>query len=327
MIDIIPRAIGEEVTAANYNSPNNELINLVLNAGLTPISEGSPDDPTMVQDSVARYSLVLPQLEENNISEYQRRVQISGSNLQLPETYINNMRINFRVKDSNISNNQVTFQIGSLAAKNLYDTNGLPIINRPYTLLSGDYVTVVYRSVADPPAPADRFVLLPPPPKVIQVRQIDDSTPGPRPGGGKYGTTAQAWVARSFTDLVSDHPDIASLSGGNTLNLVYGIYDFWTTQHLWSLGDTAMRLWDGVSVLYNRGLLYASSDQDHEVSASGRFSVDVVSPATTKPIQLQIKAQTANDNTAAFGEPMLDLTPLSDFADVYCEWTLIRRAF
>lgn len=313
MLNIADKVDGNTVESYHYNSEKNEIINIINGAGIVLSPDGGPDpDTQMLQKATALYASSLRIFNNISTNPYTLKVT-SGSTLQGPIKYLNNMSVTFPIAANNSTDDVVTFQIDNLAAKPLVDINGDPI--QKNNLINGDYVTVFYSNATD------RWVMLPPREKIIYV--VHQAAKNIYSGGYTSGD----WAPRPLTDILTDETGAVSLAS-NALTMPAGTYDFLILMHAYGVDYTAIRIVTDPggtpTPIYSRSMVYYSGADDHgyQASAQGRFVLTAESD-----IQLQMQSTTTK-SIQGMGLRIIDTQGHLDIDgvnNVYLEWKFIKR--
>lgn len=336
MRDIATKFTGDSYSAAEFNSSQVELENIVTDAGLSLDPAGGPDTKQhQLGQASAAYSCGGNVLgAAGTVNDI---VLNTTSNLQAPSAYIDNMMISFKPTGANTG--AVTATILGLTPKKVLSYSGIDLVAGE--IQDDIYTKIVYDTSLESGAGA--FVLVPYPTNTVRVTYEEVSA-----GGGGYGdllqrtgagtSTADTWVARRLSNVYGS-TNLVTLSKydpGDTyytvMELTAGVYDFSLSFAMRETQYTAVRIVDTPfsTVFFQRAASrFAESDgvpTNHEMVVHGTLVL-----ASDKNLQIQMACSVARTNSDAFGDPVAAtgrLDPAATFGpNVYCELQLVRRNY
>lgn len=338
MRDISTKFTGDSLSAAEYNSSQVELENIVNSAGLTLDPATGPDfKQNQLGQAVAAYSCGADVFSTSGT--FDAIVLTLTSGLTPPALYIDKMKVTFRAAGANTG--AVTVNVNGIGAKKVLDSSGADL--QAGVLKTGAYTSLVYDTSLELGAGA--FVLIQYPTSTIRFTYEELTA-----GGGGYGdllqrtgagtSTAKAWVGRRMSHIYGDTwlspGGLSKVDVGDTYNTIFslaaGVYDFTLFLAAREIEYSAVRIVDYPfsEIFFRRTLTrYTQSDGiriTFNVMVHGTIDLD-----SDKDLQVQMAASSSREGTESFGISMTSfdrLEPAEDYGpNIYCDLQLIRRNY
>lgn len=301
--------VGDTLPAAQYNSSQEELENIVTSAGMTLDDATGPDTSLeMLAQAVAVYASGIGVYQDDSLTRNDMVLNVSSGLRPLPATgYIDNQRVEFR-KSLLANDGAATCNVCSKGVK--------PILNTAQSALSGGeitqyvYHTLVFRQAWDAFELVPQATLSPTNTVHVLYRQPHDVDGG--------AVTANQWNLRHMTDIDVNDGTIASLDS-NFLTLEGGVYDFWLTMSSWRVGYTAVRIWNQSTStsLWERTMTYSRDQGVNQHCVEGRFSLP-----STQILSIEWYP-TLNEGGSSRCEG--EAQNIESLEETYLSWLLVRR--
>lgn len=321
MRGISTKFTGDSYSAAEFNSSQVELENIVTSAGLTLDPAGGPDN-NQIQLGQAAAAYACGGDVFGATGTVNDIVLAHTSLLKDPVAYVDKMRVTFKAAGANTG--AVTVNVDSIGVKKVLRPlgDGTYVDLTAGAIIENAQTTFIYNTALESGAGAFEFVFYPT--STVQVVHRADF------GVTGGSVTANVWHTRTINRIDVNHIGSDVSLASNQLTLPFGTYDFWLIFHGWEIAYTAAMIynetlsakaWPATSL---RGLVYFSTGTDHQVNLSGSFTLAATSSLT-------VKTYSTSGNSKGEGEEIVSSgrVPASylgeTFENIYLDWLLVRR--
>lgn len=323
MRDISTKFTGDSYSAAEFNSSQVELENIVTSAGLTLDPAGGPDN-NQIQLGQAAAAYACGGDVFGATGTVNDIVLAHTSLLKDPVAYVDKMRVTFKAAGANTG--AVTVNVDSIGVKKVLYPGGGDLTAGQ--IVAGAYTTLIYDTSLESGSGAFELMLYPTSTINVIHRGDHDAQSG--------GPTSGAWYARPLNALrTNDIGSAVALSGGpptNTMSLPAGSYDFFLSFNAFTIGFAAVRIRDTTagatvwpSAVDGRGTVNfdTGGDLDHHYNVNGRF---VLAAAGTIQVQIYCTNSNTTDGNGEriIGTPELNLV---NAENIWLDLTLIKRNY
>lgn len=269
MRDISTKFTGDSYSAAEFNSSQVELENIVTSAGLTLDPAGGPDNnQNQLSQAAAAYACGGDMFGATGTVN--AIVLAHTSLLKDPVAYVDKMRVTFKATGANTG--AVTVNVDSIGIKKVLYPGGGDLIAGQ--IVAGAYTTFIYNTSLESGAGAFELMLYPS--STVQVVHRSDWNVE------SGGVAAGSWHTRTLNRIDRNEIGSAVSLSANKITLPAGRYDFFLILHGWDIGYTAVRLYNVTlaakawpTTTNVRAFIYYSgaSDTAHQANISGSFTL------------------------------------------------------